>query len=211
MAMPAPDLDRNDVMQVPSSVRLPIELAPPPSFDPADPNTWPRVEGRLEWVRGRLLWMPPCGVRQSRRVWDILAAVDPWLQRHPEFVGGTNEAGLLLDDEVRAADLAVFRAGDLDESSTGYARVAPVLAVEVSGAREEESALREKAAWYLAKGSTVVWLVLAEAGEVIVVTGGGERRYGLRDALPEDTALPGLAPHVRDFFRRDDAGAGSGI
>ncbi len=207
--MPAPHLEWNDVMQVPSSVRLPIELAPPENFDPTRPETWPRVEGRLEWVAGRLLWMPPCGVRQSRRVWDVVAAVDPWLRSHPEFVGGTNEAGLLLDGDVRAPDLAVFCTRDIDESSPGYARVAPVLAVEVSGEREDETALREKARWYLAKGSEVVWLVLAESTEVLVLTSAGEHRCGLDDVLPERLSLPGLAPRVRDFFHRvSDSPAG---
>jgi Uma2 family endonuclease len=189
-------------MQVPSSVRLPIELAPPPGFDPARPETWPQVEGRLEWVGGRLLWMPPCGVRQSARVWDVIGAVDRWLRRHPEFVGGTNEGGLLLEGDVRAPDLAVFHARDVDQSSPGYARVAPVLAVEVSGEREDEPSLREKARWYLAKGSEVVWLVLAESTEVLVLTSAGEQRCALHDVLPGHPSLPGLAPRVGDFFRR---------
>ena len=188
-------------MQVPSSVLLPIELAPPPDFDPARPETWPQVVGRLEWVSGRLLWMPPCGARQFTRVWDAVGAVDTWLRLHPEFVGGTNEAGLLLDGDVRAPDLAVFHASDVDQSSPGFARVAPVLAVEVSGEREGETSLREKARWYLAKGSEVVWLVLAEPTEVIVLTAAGECRCGLDDALPEHPSLPGLAPRVGEFFR----------
>ena len=188
-------------MQVPSSVLLPIELAPPPDFDPARPETWPQVVGRLEWVGGRLLWMPPCGGRQTRRVWDAIGAVDPWLRRHPEFVGGTNEAGLLLDGDVRAPDLAVFRARDVDQSSPGFARVAPVLAVEVSGEREGETSLREKARWYLAKGSEVVWLVLAESTEVIVLTSAGEHRCGLDDVMPEHPSLLGLTPRVGEFFR----------
>ena len=188
-------------MQVPSSIRLPIELAPPPGFDPARPETWPRVEGRLEWVGGRLLWMPPCGVRQFTQVWEVMRAIDPWLRQHPEFVGGTNEAGLLLDGDVRAPDVAVFRAPDVDKSSPGYARAAPVLAVEVTGEREDETALREKARWYLAKGSEVVWLVLAESAEVVVLTAAGERRCALDDVLPEHPALPGLAPRVRALFR----------
>ena len=188
-------------MQVPSSVLLPIELAPPPDFDPARPETWPQVVGRLEWVGGRLLWMPPCGGRQFTRVWDAVGAVDVWLRLHPEFVGGTNEAGLLLDGDVRAPDLAVFRARDVDESSAGFVRAAPVLAVEVSGAREGETSLREKARWYLAKGSEVVWLVLAESTEVIVLTSAGERRCGLDDVMPEHPSLPGLTPRVGEFFR----------
>jgi Uma2 family endonuclease len=188
-------------MQVPSSVLLPIELAPPPGFDPARPETWPQVVGRLEWVGGRLRWMPPCGGRQSRRVWDVMRAVESWLQRHPEFVGGTNEGGLLLDGDVRAPDLAVFHARDIDESSTGFVRTAPVLAVEVSGAREDETSLREKARWYLEKGSEVVWLVLAESAEVIVLTATGECRCGPADVMPAHPSLPGLTPRVGEFFR----------
>jgi len=130
-----------------------------------------------------------------------MRAIDPWLRQHPEFVGGTNEAGLLLDGDVRAPDVAVFRAPDVDQSSPGYARAAPVLAVEVTGEREDETALREKARWYLAKGSEVVWLVLAESAEVVVLTSAGERRCALDDVLPEHPALPGLAPKVRELFR----------
>jgi Uma2 family endonuclease len=145
--------------------------------------------------------MPPCGARQSGLVWDAIRTVDSWLKRHPEFVGGTNEGGLLLHGDVRAPDLAVFRAHDFDRSSTGFVRAAPVLAVEVSGAREDEASLREKARWYLAKGSEVVWLVLAESTEVIVLTAAGECPCGLDDALPEHPSLPGLAPRVGEFFR----------
>ena len=95
----------------------------------------------------------------------------------------------------------MFHASDVDQSSPGFARVAPVLAVEVSGEREGETSLREKARWYLAKGSEVVWLVLAEPTEVIVLTAAGECRCGLDDALPEHPSLPGLAPRVGEFFR----------
>jgi len=40
----------DDVIHVPASVRFPGELVPPDGFDPARLETWPRVEGRLEWV-----------------------------------------------------------------------------------------------------------------------------------------------------------------
>jgi len=41
-----------------------VELDPPLGFDPARLEAWPAVEGRLRWVEGRLLYMPPCGDRQ---------------------------------------------------------------------------------------------------------------------------------------------------
>src|SRR5438128_9527336 len=36
-------------------------LGPPEGFRPEEPASWPRIDGRLEWVGGRLLYMPPCG------------------------------------------------------------------------------------------------------------------------------------------------------
>ena len=63
MARPAPhDVDGD---WLPGTVRYPVELVPPDGFDPARVETWPRIDGRLEWVEGRLLFMPPCGERQA--------------------------------------------------------------------------------------------------------------------------------------------------
>ena len=63
MAGPAPhDIDGD---WLPGTVRYPVELVPPDGFDPARVETWPRIDGRLEWVEGRLLFMPPCGERQA--------------------------------------------------------------------------------------------------------------------------------------------------
>ena len=60
--------------------------------------------------------------------------------------------------------------------------------------------LRDKARWYLGSGVEIVWLVLPESREVVVVTAAGEERYGSGDHLPEQAALPALAPAVDDFF-----------
>src|SRR5437773_12402391 len=70
MARPARSELDEETFPVPGSVRFPVELTPPDGFDPARLETWPRVAGRLEWVRGRLLYMPPCGDRQQYTVAD---------------------------------------------------------------------------------------------------------------------------------------------
>ena len=62
MARPAPHGADGDWL--PGTVRYPVELVPPEGFDPARVETWPRIDGRIEWVEGRLLYMPPCGERQ---------------------------------------------------------------------------------------------------------------------------------------------------
>ena len=144
-----------DITIVPRiAVRLPLALPEPDGFEVARPRTWPRVTGRLEYVGGRLEYMPPCGEAQQRTVADVVTELNLWRREHPTFAVGGNEAGMLLGGEVRAADAAVWknaaRAGD------GFARVPPVLAIEVAGADDALEALLEKARWYLDHGVETV-------------------------------------------------------
>jgi len=202
MARPAPSELEEDTIQVPRAVKLPVELTPPEGFDPGEPATWPVVDGRLEWVGGRLLWMPPCADVQQDTVTDVVVTIGLWGREHPEFAIGTNEAGMRLGEDSRGADAAVWRRAELGGYRGKFRHLPPVLAVEVSGQDETEPVLREKAHWYLAAGVQVVWLVLADEREVVVITPGDERRFGAADRIPEHPALPGLAPNVADLFRQ---------
>jgi Uma2 family endonuclease len=204
VARPAPSRleEEERTIPVPGSVRFPLELVPPEGFDPARIETWPRVEGRLEWVAGRLLYMPPCGSLQQYTVADLVAELVNWARSHPDFVVGTNEAGVHLGEDTRGADGAVFRCADVGAPTGGFQTVPPVLAAEVTGRYERERELRDKARWYLDAGVAIVWLLLAESREVLVVTGASERRYRTGERIPADPQLPGLAPLVDDFFRQ---------
>jgi len=204
MARPAPSEPDEDVIVVPKSVRFPVELTPPDGFDPARLETWPRVEGSLEWVAGRLLFMPPCGGLQQETVADLVTTLGVWARQHPDFVVGTNEAGMLLGDDVRGADAAVWRREQVGRATNQVRRVAPLLAAEVAGRDEREPQLRDKAGWYLARGVAVVWLLFPREREVVVVGERGESRYARGARLPEDAVLPGLAPSVDDLFRQLD-------
>src|SRR5439155_491685 len=79
-------------LPVPRTVPFPVELVPPEGFDPVRLETWPRVAGRLEWVGGRLPYMPPCARLQWVTVADLVTTLGNWGRRHPEFEVGTNEA-----------------------------------------------------------------------------------------------------------------------
>lgn len=182
------------------AVRFPVELRQPPRMRADDPTTWPRVEGRLEYVGGRLLYMPPCADYQQDTASDVTYVLRTWRESHPEFVVGSNEAGMLLGDEVRAADAAVWRAGDARERTGKLRRSAPVLAVEIAGEDEGEGELRDKAQWYLAHGVAVVWLVFPHALEVVVIEPDRESRHARGGRLPEHAELPGLAPAVDQLF-----------
>jgi Uma2 family endonuclease len=191
--------DSAETIDVPRQVRFPLELAPPAGFDPDRLETWPHVDGRLEYVEGRLLYMPPCGDVQSDVVTDVMRVLLRWQDAHTEFKVSTNEAGIRLAGASRGADAAVFRRADLGAYTGGFRRVAPVLAVEVAGQDEREPHLRAKAGWYLSVGVAVVWLVLPDTREVVVMTADGEARHRT-GRLPAHAALPELAPSVDEFF-----------
>jgi Uma2 family endonuclease len=188
------------------AVELPLRLPSPPGFQPDRLETWPNVEGRLEYVQGALWFMPPCGDDQQDTAADVVAELAIWGRSHTEFVVGTNEAGMKLGDEVRGADAAVWRRADLGPSTGGFRRVPPVLAVEIAGRDDTVAMLREKASWYLDHGVEVVWLLVPPAREVIVIGSAGEAEYGRGDRLPEHPSLPELAPRVADLFRQLSAG-----
>ena len=204
MLEPAVKLVDDDVVVLRrSSVRFPVELRPA-GFEPDDLASWPAAEGRLEWVQGRLLYMPPCADVQQEVAADVVHVLRSWSAAHPGFVVGGNEAGMQLGDDIRAADAAVWRRADVGRPAGRLRRVPPVLAVEIAGEDEDEQALRHKARWYLSHVVAVVWIVLPETRELLVVQAGGESRHARGQRLPEAASLPDLAPEVDAFFLQLD-------
>lgn len=194
----------DDPIAVPASTRFPVELDVPASFRVDAPETWPRVEGRLEWVAGRLLWMPPCGLEQSVVAVSLVHVLGRWADSHEEFVVGGNEAGVMLGDDVRAAEAAVWLRATVYPFEKKFARVPPVLAAEVAGRDEGEAKLLAKARWYLARGVQVVWVLLPDTRDVVVVTTADVTRRRGDETLPPYPALPGLEPPASAFFAQLD-------
>jgi len=179
------------------AVTLPLALPAPEGFDVARLETWPTTHGRLEFVGGRLEYMPPCGEAQQRTAVDVVTELNLWRRKHPEFVVGGNEAGMLLGGEVRAADAAVWPAGP---ASGGLAQTAPLLAVEVAGVDDTESLLEEKARWYLAHGVATVWIVIPQSRSAKVVTASGQTPVVRDERMPAPAGLADLTPAVSSFF-----------
>src|SRR5207247_8264253 len=86
----------SETIRVPASVRFPVELEPPEGFRPEEPASWPRIDGRLEWVGGRLLYMPPRGAVQQGVSVGVVTILGQWGEEHPEFFVGGNEAVMIL-------------------------------------------------------------------------------------------------------------------
>lgn len=183
-----------------NAVRFPLELRTPPGMQLHDPATWPAVDGRVEYVEGRLLFMPPCGDVQQDVATDVVYVLRSWSESHQDFIVAANEAGMLLAGDVRGADAAVWRTAQAGERTGKYRRTPPVLAVEVAGTDEGEQLLRDKARWYLSHGVQVVWLVLPDTFEVVVIDASSDERFDVASQLPVHPDLPGLAPRVGEIF-----------
>lgn len=146
--------------------------------------------------------MPPCGYRQGATVGDVVGVLSNWARMHPDFGYGTNEPGFRLGEDVRAADAAVWRRSDADPRWPGLNVSLPILAVEVGGRDEPAAMLREKAQFYLSHGVLVVWLVLPEECQVVVLTRDGDATFRPGEVLPAHPALPDLSPRVDDLLRQ---------
>ena len=190
----------DDVVSVPRAARFPIELRPPHAFRADDPATWPSVDGRLELVDGRLLYMPPCGDTQQYVATMVSFILARWARGHREFVVGSNEAGMRLGADTRGADAAVWLRHSVSPRTGKFQRVPPVLAVEVAGLDEEEPRLQEKARWYLGHDVKIVWIVLPDLREVVVVRAEGQLRCAMGQTLPREPELPDLEPSVDEIF-----------
>lgn len=183
-------------------VRFPVELRTD-GVDASDPATWPAIDGRLEYVGGRLLYMPPCADFQQDVAADVTFVLRTWSEQQSTFIVGGNEAGMRLGADIRAADIAVWRASEAGARTGRLRSTPPVLAVEISGEDEEERVLRDKARWYREHGVAIVWLVFPESREVIVIDASGEARFASGHLPPDDT-LPGLTPAISSFFAQLD-------
>ena len=192
-------LDDDTIVLRRNNVRFPVELRSA-AFDPSDLSTWPEAEGRLEWVGGRLLYMPPCADVQQEVAADVIHLLRSWSESHAEFVVAGNEAGMKLGNDGRAADAAVWRRADVGPPVGRLRRTPPVLAVEIAGEDESEQVLRNKAHWYLANGAAIVWIVLPEQREVLVLQLEQEFRCAGGARLPAAPQVPGLVPEVDRFF-----------
>jgi Uma2 family endonuclease len=188
----------------PPGAPFPVEMRIPEGFEADDLATWPRVAGRIEFVQGRLWYMPPCDDVQQEVAAAVTHALVAWAEAHAGFVIGSNEAGMKLGGDVRAADAGVWRRAEVGPPRGRLREAPPVLAVEVAGGDDDEVALRAKTRWYLEHGISVVWLVLPERRQVIVVTGAGETRHVPGDRLAEHPVLPGLSPAVGSLFVQID-------
>ncbi|MDX1993156.1 MAG: Uma2 family endonuclease [bacterium] len=82
----------------------------------------------------------------------------------------------------------------------------PDLAIEVKSPDDTVKEMRDKAAYYLANGVTLVWLVFPEQRIVEVYKADAQHILTEKDVLAADDLLPGFSLPVRDVFADPLAG-----
>jgi Uma2 family endonuclease len=163
---------------------------------------------QYELVEGRLVRMPPSGLRATQIAFIIGAALFAFVQpRKLGVVTGADGGYRLGPGTDLAPDVGFIRADRLPpRSSPDYDRLvsgAPDLAVEVASPTQRRSALRRKAQRYLAAGTQLVWIVWPKHRQIEVWRPGDTQpaaTLGVADSLDGGDVLPGFTYPVSDIF-----------
>lgn len=162
---------------------------------------------RYELVQGRLVRMPPMGYEHGRIAANLIGLLQPFVRERRLGTVLSSETGFILShegelDTVLAPDLAFVSNQRTPAHGTGFARLAPDLAVEVASPGQTRAQLGAKARLYLAAGVRFVWVVWPESHTVDVWSDDKDRRVqlGPEDALDAPEVLPGLKVPLPEIF-----------
>ena len=165
-------------------------------------------DDNLHWelVHGRLVSEPSPGARHGRIAAKLTVMLSGYADEHRTGVVLTCHSGFILHrspDTVRAPDVAwVDRERYLALADEALlVPGAPELAVEVLSPGNREAAVHAKVADYLAAGTTLVWVIDAEAKQVRCYRNLLEpQTLSGVDRLTAEELLPGFSVAVDDIF-----------
>jgi len=159
-----------------------------------------------ELVRGVLHHVMPAAAAHG----SVVSRVQGALAAHvyPRGLGElfSESTGFLLErhpDTVRCPDVAFVASRRLPTGGlgSGFAELAPDLAVEVVSEDDRRSGVMNKVADYLRLGVRCVWVLFpAERSVHIFGAGGSERVVDERGTLPGGDILPGFSVPVASLF-----------
>ena len=163
---------------------------------------------QYELVEGRLVRIPPSGVKASEIGFIIGAAILAFVR--PRRLGavtgpdGGYRLGLSTDltpdvGFIRADRLPPRDSPEYDKLASG----APNLAVEVASPNQYRRGMARKAQRYLAAGTQFVWIVWPKRGQIDVWRPGDTQpsaTLGIGDTLDGEDVFPGFSYPLADIF-----------
>ncbi len=173
---------------------------------------------RTELVRGRLVVREPAGYQHGSIAARVLVCIATYLERdrvaraavHPLGEVLAAETGFTLQrqpDTVRASDVAFVTWERIPSASTGFAELAPDLAVEVLSPGDRPGEVLAKVADWLTAGSALVWVIdPARRLARVYRADGSEAIVDASSALEGDDTLSGFCMPMASLFvhRHDD-------
>ena len=161
---------------------------------------------RGELIRGVLSKTMPTGREHGQIAGRLTVRLGSFIESRKLGVYTTSDSGVWLEhdpDTVREPDVAFFSAekSPPDERVTGYAQVAPDLAVEIVSPSDRLPAVNDKALMWLRYGVRLVWVVRPDERRIDVHRDGhAVVTLTESDALDGLDVLPGFSCAVREIF-----------
>jgi Uma2 family endonuclease len=163
------------------------------------------ADRRLELIDGEMFEKMSPTKRHGYIAAFLVTELMLFLRRRPIGMVYTEVDHYTPDDphNTRRPDISFIAAGRGDALGDEPVPFMPDLAVEIrspSNRMGGGSGLREKAAYYLAHGTRMVWLVDAGSKQIEVFTPAETRTLNEADTLDGGAVLPGFALPVRVVF-----------
>lgn len=159
---------------------------------------------RMELVRGRLVREPTAGFEHGAMALHIGQRLREFVVREKlGLVVGAETGFVLFEDPptVRAPDAAFVAEERLPENRTGYARLAPDLAVEVVSPSNTVTQMQDKVCDFLDAGTRMVWVIDPRRRTVMVYCSRPEIGLLTEDEeLDGGDVLPGFRLPVAELF-----------
>ncbi|HZS89030.1 MAG TPA: Uma2 family endonuclease [Chloroflexota bacterium] len=169
----------------------------------------PDDDWQYELVEGRLVRMPPSGIRATSIGCILAAALVAYVRpRRLGVVTGEQGGYRLAPATALTPDVGFMRSSRLPPpTSPDYDKIAsgaPDLAVEVASPHQYRPGMRRKAQYYLAAGTQLVWIVWPRRREIDVWEPANMQRpvrtLRVGDTLDGGIVLPGFTYPVAEVF-----------
>jgi Uma2 family endonuclease len=154
------------------------------------------TEGRHEWVRGRVVEMPPPSHEHGDLDAVLSAALGTYVRQHGLGRLYINTGFLIQPDVLRGPDQAFVSTDRLTKNPPpprGYWATAPDLAVEIVSPDDRADEINAKVHEYLEAGVLLVWVVYPRQRQVHVYRASGDVQILFGEAkLTGEDVVPGF-------------------
>lgn len=150
---------------------------------------------------GEIVEISPSGIYASAVGNRLMIFVGGFVIEHNLGVMTGEQSGYTITPEnTFAPDVAFTAFARMPSIPTGFAPLAPDLAIEVVSPSDSALEIHKKVLAYLNAATTLVWVVFSGNRTIAVHTSAGSRTLTVEDTLDGGEVLPGFTLPVRNIF-----------